>query len=204
MVTLSALRTALPRAPEPWLTALIQELPRWGIDTPNEIASCVAQLAHESVEFTHLTEGLSYSAERLREVWPRRFPTPEIARRYARNPIALANFVYANRIGNGGPESGDGWKYRGRGPIQITGRKNYQACAKGIGAPLLEQPDLLLTPVVGTRSACWYWKSRGLDLLDDDDEVLQETRAVNGGTHGLAQRQTYFDKILATLNGGAA
>ncbi len=204
MITEHALRTVLRHAPHPWLTALLAELPRWGIDTDNEIASFIAQVAHESSEFTRLTENLSYSAGRLQQVWPRRFPTLEVARQYAHNPLALANFVYANRLGNGAPESGDGWRFRGRGPIQITGRKNYQACAKGIGAPLLEQPDLLLTPAVGIRSACWYWASRGLDLLDDDDEVLQETRAVNGGTHGLAQRQAYFDKILAALNGGAA
>jgi putative chitinase len=202
MITEFALRTVLRHAPPPWLAALLEELPHWGLDTDNEIASFIAQVAHESMEFTRFTENLSYSAERLQEVWRRRFPTIEVARRYERNPMALANFVYANRLGNGSPESGDGWRFRGRGPIQITGRRNYQACAKGINAPLLEQPELLLTPAIGIRSACWYWASRGLDRLDDDDDVLAETRAVNGGTHGLAQRQAYFDNVMRAIAGG--
>ena len=189
----------MPRAPRAWLEALADEMPRWQIDTATEIASFVAQLAHESVELTRLQENLNYSAERLMQVWPKRFPTMELARAYARNPQKLANFVYSGRMGNGPAESNDGWRYRGRGPIQLTGRNNYRACGEGIGAPLLEHPDLLLTPTAGIRSACWYWVSRGLDALDDDTDVRAETRAVNGGTHGLLDRQRYFDIAFAAL-----
>lgn len=196
MLTATAIKAALPRAPSVWIAALLDEAPRWGIDTDTEIASFVAQLAHESDEFTRLTENLNYSAERLQEIWRRRFPTIDIAHQYARNPQRLANYVYADRIGNGPQESGDGWRYRGRGPLQITGRANYAACGAGIEANLLDQPDILLTPVIGIRSACWYWTSRNLDLLDDDDDVRAETRAVNGGVHGLAKRQAYFNKLM--------
>ena len=190
------LRMALPKAPDVWLSALVSEMPRWGIDSPNEVASFVAQLAHETSELTRLEENLNYSAAGLQATWPKRFPTIAIAQQYARNPQRLANYVYANRLGNGPPESGDGWLFRGRGPIQLTGKKNYEVCGNGIGAQLTTRPELLLTPVVGIRSACWYWTNRGLDLLDDDDDVRAETRIVNGGDHGLAQRQAYFNKLM--------
>lgn len=195
------LQAALPRAPLVWLSAAIAEMPRWNIDTETEVASFLSQLAHESSEFTHLEENLNYSAERLTQVWPSRFPKIEIAMSYARNPERLANYVYANRIGNGPSTSGDGWRFRGRGPVMITGRTNYAACAKGIGEDLIGQPELLLTPRIGMRSACWYWKSRGLDAHDDDDDALAETRIVNGGTHGLAQRQAYFNKLMQVMGG---
>lgn len=196
MLTASAIQAAIPRAPHAWIAALLEEAPRWGIDTDNEIASFVAQLAHESAEFTRLEENLNYSAQRLRQIWRRRFPTLALAQQYARNPQRLANFVYANRLGNGPQDSGDGWRFRGRGPIQLTGSKNYTVCSTGIGVDLIDKPDLLCTPTVGIRSACWYWKVRDLDLLDDDDDVRAETRAVNGGFHGLASRQAYFNKLM--------
>lgn len=198
MVTLSfsTIQVALPRAPSAWIVALLDEAPLWGIDTDNEIASFAAQLAHESLQFTILEENLNYSAQGLRKTWPKRFPSLALAQQYARNPQRLANFVYSNRLGNGPQDSGDGWRFRGRGPIQLTGRTNYVVCGAGIGVDLTEKPDMLCTPAIGIRSACWYWKNRGLDLLDDDGDVRAETRAVNGGTHGLAERQAYFNKLM--------
>lgn len=194
------LSLVMPRAPAAWLAELAHQAPAWGIDTPNEIASFVAQLAHESAEFTRLEENLSYSAQRLVQVWPRRFSSLALAQPCAHNPERLANRVYADRLGNGDEASGDGWRYRGRGPIQLTGRHNYAACAAGINEPLIDFPELLLVPRVGIRSACWYWRAKDLDLLDDDEDVTLETRRVNGGEHGLAQRKTYFDKTLALLS----
>lgn len=203
MMSSAILHAALPRAPSDWLEALLTEAPRWGIDSDREIASFAAELAYESNEFTHLEENLHYSAERLLQVWPRRFPTLAAATPYAGNPIALANLVYANRNGNGNATSGDGWYFRGRGPTQLTFRANYERCARTIGAPIVQQPDLLLTPTVGIRCACWYWSSRGLDRYDDDDTLLDETRAINGGTLGEAARQAYFDKLMAAFTSGA-
>lgn len=197
--TQNLLRQIMPSAPTRWLEALVDEAPKWGIDTDTEMASFAAQLAHESVEFTRLEESLNYSVGRLMQVWPRRFPTIEDASLYARQPERLANFVYASRLGNGSQASGDGWYFRGRGPIQITGRRNYTRCALALGQPVDQQPDLLLTPRIGILSACWFWKVNGLDLHDDDLEVRAETRLVNGGEHGLAQRQAYFDKLIVEL-----
>lgn len=203
MLTPAKLQAALPRAPNAWLQALLDEAPRWGIDSDRELASFAAELAHESREFTHLEEDLHYSAARLLQVWPRRFPTIASATPYASNPVALANFVYANRNGNGDAASGDGWYFRGRGPIELTFRKNYEMCARAIGAPIVQQPELLLTPTIGIRSACWFWSSHGLDRVDDDDRVDDETRAINGGTLGEAARQAYFDKLIAAFTTGA-
>lgn len=197
--TTSILRTALPKAPLPWLEAIVAVLPNYGVDTPHEIASFLAQCAHESSEFTILEENLNYSAERLMVVWPKRFPSYEIAQRYEHVPERLANYVYANRNGNGDEASGDGWRFRGRGPIQLTGRRNYAACGDDIGQGLLVVPELLLTPVVGIQSALWFWKITNLDKFDDDRDVKVETRLINGGENGLEHRQRLFNHILRHL-----
>lgn len=204
MVTPALLHAVMPRAPIDWILSLLDELPRWGIDNDNEIASFVAQVAYESREFTRLEEDLRYTAERLVQVWHKHFPTLAAAQPYAGHPVRLANFVYAGRMGNGPPESGDGWRFHGRGPLQITGRANYQACAAAIHEPLIERPELLLLPAIGIKSACWYWRSRDLNRVDDDDSALAETRAINGGTHGLASRQAYLDKLITAFTRGAA
>lgn len=193
------LGTIMPRAPVAWLKELVLQMPIWSIDTPNEIASFIAQLAHESAEFTRLEENLNYSALRLTQVWPKRFPTLESAKPYANAPELLANKVYAGRLGNGDEASGDGWRYRGRGPIQITGKSHYDECGAGIDAPIVDEPSLLLDPRIGIRSACWFWRTNGLDLLDDDADIRVETRRVNGGDTGLADRQAYFQKALTAL-----
>lgn len=199
ILTTSILRTVLPKAPLTWLEAIVTELPAHGVDTPHEIASFLAQCAHESNEFTRLEENLNYSAERLMVVWPKRFPSYEIAQRYEHVPERLANYVYANRMGNGDEASGDGWRFHGRGPIQLTGRRNYAACGADIGEGLLVVPDLLLTPLVGIRSALWFWKIMKLDKFDDDRDVKVETRLINGGETGLEHRQKLFNHCLRIL-----
>jgi putative chitinase len=198
-MNVAQLSRVLPKAPVAWLAELVTQMPEWGIDTPNEIASFLAQLAHESDEFTRLEENLNYSARRLMQVWPKRFPTLADAEPFAFHPEALANRVYANRMGNGNELTGDGWRFRGRGPIQLTGRSNYQKCGDAIDEPLELEPGLLLQPRVGIRSACWFWSAAGLDVLDDDDDVRAETRKINGGEHGLLQRDAYFRKALHIL-----
>lgn len=209
-MNLNQLQRIMPQAPIEWLHELAARMPIWGIDTPHEVASFLAQIAHESAGLTRLEENLNYSAQRLPQVWIRFAENPKdppparrpnvSALQYARRPVALANFVYANRLGNGDEASGDGWRYHGRGAIQLTGRRNYQACAEGTGEPLIEMPDLLLSARVGVLSACWYWSAKDIDLLDDDDDVLAETRLINGGEIGLAERQAHFDRALMILS----
>lgn len=199
ILTVAKLKELLPGTPAAWLEVLADELPKWGIDTVHEVASFLAQVAHESDEFRNLEENLNYSAERLMVVWPKRFPSYEIAQKYEHMPQKLANYVYANRMGNGDVDSGDGWRFHGRGSIQLTGRDNYHACGDGIGEVLLIAPERLLTPFVGVRSACWFWKSRDLNAHDDDEDVRIETRKINGGETGLVRRQALFNKYFELL-----
>lgn len=210
ILTTSILRTALPKAPLPWLEVIVTELPRHGLDTPHEVASFLAQCAHESNEFTRLEENLNYSASRMAQVWKRFAANPnekdlkkripnDLATKYQHNPEALANFVYANIIGNGDEASGDGWSFRGRGPIQLTGRRNYAACDADIKAGILVVPDLLVTPSVGIRSALWFWRVNKLDEVDDDNDVRIDTRRINGGETGIEHRQKLFNHILRYL-----
>ena len=198
------LKQALPKAPLPWLKAAIEECPKAGIDTKNELASFLAQCAHESNEFTQLEENLNYSAKRLMVVWPKRFPTLEFALTYEHDSIRLANYVYDDA--NRGPKSklgnihpGDGWRYRGRGPIQITGLDNYKLLQRDTGLEVIAHPDILLTETPGIISACWYWKTRNLDAVDDDEDMRLETRRINGGEIGLKDRQKLFNHILMYL-----
>jgi len=196
MLSVEILRGVMPSAPLPWLEQMVAQLPAAGFDTDHEVASFVAQVAHESKEFRTLQENLNYSAERLMVVWKKRFPTLDFAKDYEHNPEKLGNYVYANRNGNGDEASGDGYRFRGRGPLQITGRSHYSRCAGDIMSPIVFDPDLLLLPAIGIRSAIWYWQADGLDKVDDDDDVRLETRAINGGELGLADRQAYFDRYM--------
>lgn len=198
------LKQALPKAPIQWLNAVIEECPKAGIDTTNELASFLAQCAHESNEFTRLEENLNYSANRLMFVWPKRFLTLEFALKYEHNPQSLANYVYDDA--NRGPKSklgnihpGDGWRWRARGPIQITGLDNYKWLQRDTGLEVLEHPDILLTPTPGIISACWYWKTHKLDAVDDDNDVRIDTRRINGGEIGIKERQNLFNHLLMYL-----
>ena len=190
----------MPKAPYVWLDEIVRVLPSTTINTLNEIASFIAQIAHESAEFTHLEENLNYSATRLMQVWPRQFHDMTTAQQYEHNPEKLANYIYANRLGNGGPETNDGWRYRGHGPIQITGKRNYSLLEEASGLPVLSDPWLLTLPRGGIASAVWYWNYAKLDQHDDDRDVRAETILINGGTNGLVERQAYFDAIIKHLD----
>lgn len=154
-----------------------------------------ATIAHESARFTRLSENLNYSADRLRAVWPKRFPTLESAQDVARQPEKIANKVYAGRMGNIDP--GDGWRYRGRGLIQLTGRGNYRACGVALGVDLLANPDLLLQPEYAARSAGWFWRVNGCQPLAEAGDLEAVTRKVNGGLNGMADRRQLFETELA-------
>lgn len=169
------------------------------ITTPPRIACFLAQVGHESGNLSHVEENLNYGAQRLMAVWPKRFPTFEAAHYYEHSPERLGNLVYAGRMGNGPFESGDGFRYRGRGPVQLTGRENYERAGIALNLPLVEQPDLLLQPVNGARAAAWFWEDRGLNVLADALDVEGITRHINGGTLGLAERQERTGRALRLL-----
>lgn len=187
-----------------WLPHINATLQRFGIDSINEISSFLAQTNHESAGFSQLSENLNYSAEGLAATWPNRYRGANgkpnaLALSLHRKPAAIANDCYAGRMGN--IMVGDGWLFRGRGLIQITGRANYKKCGQYLGVDLLSNPDLLLTPEYASLSAGWFWHVNGLDKNDDDVSMMAETKIINGGTNGLADRQVKFNKALKALGG---
>lgn len=171
------------------------------IDSINRLAHFISQCSHESGNFTKVEENLNYSKEALLKVFPRYF-TPNLAEDYARKPRFIANRVYADRLGNGSEMSGDGWTYRGRGYIQLTGKQNYINFDKECLDNIVSNPDLVATkyPLI---SAAWFWKTNGLNDLADrgsDSEVISRiTKKINGGSIGLSDRITKFNKILVLL-----
>ena len=191
-----------------WAPELSSAMSRYKITDPDAVAVFLAQIAVESAEMNRLEENLNYSAERLCQVWPSRFPTLASAEPYARNSRALANKVYSGRMGNGGPETDDGWKYRGRGLKMVTGRANYLALAKAMELPLVSDPHLLTIKRYAALSAAHFWSSRPQnlsyiadDLPDDDDNKDFETvsKIVNGGLIGIADRRKYWRAARAAL-----
>lgn len=172
---------------------------RWDILTPERQSMFLANVAHESSGLMVLQENLSYSARRLTEVWPSRFPTLEVAEPYERNPQRLANRVYAGRMENGDEASGDGWRYRGRGPIQATGRKNYRRYQEASGRPVLEVPDMMLDPVVGSDFAGWFWNDVGANEPADDLDLARARRLINGSTLGLKDVEETYQVAVGLL-----
>jgi putative chitinase len=184
-----------------WSKALNLILPDYEINSTLRIAAFLAQCIHESGGFIFLTENLNYKAESLMRVWPRHFPTLEIAKSYERNPQKIANKAYANRMGNGDENSGDGWRYCGRGLIQLTGKSNYQAFADSIETPLQDIPEYLQTFEGAVQSACWFWETNNLNALADKKDILGLTKKINGGTIGLDDRIKHYEHALHVLGG---
>jgi len=187
------------KAPDAVVGALDAAMRRFEISTPARMAAFCAQLAHESGQLQRWTENLSYRWERLRQVFPKYFPSDAEARPFDRKPERIANRVYANRMGNGPEASGDGWRYRGRGPIQLTGKDNYRACGQGIGVDLVDDPDLLATPEPGCLAAAWFWARNGLNALADAGDFVTITRRINGGLNGLAERREFWERAKAVF-----
>jgi putative chitinase len=175
---------------------------KFGIDNPLKLSHFLSQCAHESGNFKFLNENLNYSADGLRKIFPKYFPTLEAANKYARQPEKIANKVYGGRMGNGDEASGDGFKFRGRGYIQLTGKDNYAAFDKFVDDDIMANPDLVATKYPLTSAAFFFHKNKLWDICDKghgDDVVLAVTKRVNGGTHGLADRQEKFDLFHSTL-----
>lgn len=208
LITTKLIRQLVPKIgpanAEAWATALNAALSAAEITTRREVNHWLAQLAHESAGFSDFEEDLSYSAERLVAVWPKRFPNVEAARPFARNPKALANRVYNDRMGNR-LGSDDGWYFRGRGPKQLTGRDNYTAFQKWLDSKRLKfdvirNPDLLTTPTVGALSAAWFWEANNLSAIlrgqpNDKLACRAVTQKINGGTIGLDGRLAWLDRV---------
>ena len=169
------------------------------LDTEHRLAMWTATIVHESNQLRDLEEDLNYTVLRLVQVWPGRFPSIEYARSFAFHPERLANRIYSARMGNGDEASGDGWKYRGRGLIQITGRAMYRACGTALQQPLLDQPELLLDREIAALSAAWYWADNGCNTLADRNNFIGVTERVNGGRNGLVDRQRYLETCQRIL-----
>jgi putative chitinase len=192
-----------------WFDALVEVLPKYGITTPRRIAHFISQCAHESNNFRSLQENLNYSKESLEKVFPRYFGAGKRdATQYARNPEKIANYVYmdefrsaAGRMGNVQP--GDGWRFRGRGLKQLTGRNNYTAFGKSVGMTAEQAADYVATKKGAIESACWFWDTNKLNDIADTDDVVRMTKRINGGDIGLADRQQRYTRAIALLSGGA-
>jgi putative chitinase len=186
--------------PEGWYIAIGNHLEEFNIVTPEQIAMFLAQIGHESLDMNVLTENFNYSADRLKVVFPKYFRNRD-ANQFHRKPEAIANIVYANRMGNGSPESGDGWKYRGRGLIMITGRYNYSQCSEYLYSDsniLINRPELLSEDKeVAILSALWFWQKHN---LQDISGIRESTRIINGGQNGIEDRISRFERALDILS----
>ena len=203
---------------EKWSRAVALACQEFGIDTPQRIAGFLSQCAHESGGFERLQENLNYSAEGMASIWPKRFailgPDGKPVKKDGKNqpnkfalalhrkPEAIANVVYSGRMGNGPIESGEGWKYRGRGLKQLTGKSNHIECSKGLGVDLVENPDLLLEPTYAARSAAWFWQKNKCNTFADVGDIEGLTKRINGGLIGLADRKARYQAAERSLSAG--
>lgn len=181
-----------------WSKEVNALFPRYEVTTLLRIAAFFAQCGHESNGFTVLKENLNYSAAGLLAIWPSRF-TQKTVGEYVRKPEKIANKVYADRIGNGSEGSGDGWKYRGRGLIQLTGKSNYLAFAKAIGLRFEEIVPYIETKAGALESACWYWTVNKLNAVADTGDMRKMTKIINGGLNGIADREARYTQIKSIL-----
>ena len=198
------LKELLPKNPyiDNWHQALSQLLPDYDINTSNRIAAFVAQCAHESGGFMVLKENLNYKAASLRKLFSKYFHNDDIANEYASKPNkqeAIANRIYANRMGNGDEASGDGYKYCGRGLIQLTGKSNYTAFADSLEIDPEEASQYLATFEGAAQSACWFWETNNLNQWADKGDIVTLTKRINGGTIGLDDRIKHYEHALHVL-----
>jgi putative chitinase len=205
-LTLQQLKQLLPKNPyvEHWHKALAQLFPDYEINTPQRMAAFIAQCAHESAGFMVLRENLNYRWQTLRKIFPKYFPTDELAQRYASMPNrqeAIANRVYGGRMGNGPEESGDGFRYCGRGLIQLTGRDNYAWFAASLSITPEEATEYLSTFEGAAQSACWFWETNKLNQWADKNDIITLTKRINGGTIGLDDRIKHYEHALHVLGG---
>ena len=196
--TQEQLKEMIPRNPyvPQWYEAISSILPEYEINTPQRVAAFLAQCAHESGGFVFLKENLNYKAPSLRKVFPKYFQDDATASAYANKPERIANRVYANRMGNGDESSGDGWRYCGRGLIQLTGKDNYTFFAASLDIPVEEASEYLQTFEGAVQSACFFWEQNSLNKWADSGDILTLTKRINGGTIGLEDRIKHYEHAL--------
>lgn len=182
-----------------WHDAITEICPEYEIDTRQRLAAFIAQCAHESGGFKFLRENLNYKAQSLMKTWPKHFPTMEVAKQYEKKPEKIANKVYANRMGNRDEASGDGWRYLGRGLIQLTGKENYQWFAASLEIDVEDLPEYMGTFEGAVQSACFFWESNNLNQWADKGDILTLTKRINGGTIGLEDRIKHYNHALHVL-----
>jgi putative chitinase len=202
MITPEILKQCLPEASiqtcEIFAEPLAEACEKFEINTPQRLAAFIAQVGHESGNLRFVKENLNYSAQGLRKIFPKYFPNDQLAMQYQRNPEAIANRVYANRMGNGPEDSGDGWRYRGRGLIQLTGHDNYHKCMADLE---VDDPEYFETPEGAVYSACWFWNTRNLNAVADTGDIKKMTKLINGGFIGLEDRIKHYQHALHVLGG---
>jgi putative chitinase len=182
-----------------WVDALNETFNRFGINSKNQQAAFIGQCGHECGNFKVLEENLNYRAATLMKLWPKRFPTLEVANQYGGNPKKIANMVYSSRMGNRDESSGDGYRFRGRGCIQLTGHANYFHAGKALGYDFVMEPDLVATPKFAALTAGWFWSTHGCNELADRGDWTALTKKINGGVIGLADRVKHTNEALAIL-----
>jgi putative chitinase len=189
--------------PNMWYDAFAEYLPLFEITTPARVAGFVAQCQHESLDFTILQENLNYGAKGLMSIFKKYYPDEALARAHERKPELIANRVYSSRMGNGPEASGDGWKFRGRGILQITGRSNYTQCSRDLfkDDSLVDDPDLLRQPAYATLTACWFWHKNQLNQICDKGDIVLLSKRINGGTIGLEDRIHHWNMALDLFEG---
>ena len=168
------------------------------LDTPARLSAFLAQTGHESGGFKFLEENLNYKPETLCRVWPSHF-NEENCHEFSGNPEAIANTAYAGRMGNGDAETGDGWRYRGRGFLQLTGKENYEHASSDLGFDFVSEPDAVATPEGAALTAAWFWKKHNLNHYVDNNDFTQMTKIINGGTIGLEDRVARFNHAMSVL-----
>lgn len=184
-----------------WVDALNETFSRFNITTNNQKAMFIGQCSHESGNFRLLQENLNYKAATLMKLWPKRFPTLEVANQYAGNARAIANKVYADRMGNRDEASGDGYRFRGKGLVQLTGHSNHFHAGKALGVDFVMQPDLVATPKYAALTAGWFWETHKLNPPADALDYTKVTKIINGGTIGLDDRIKHITEALRVISG---
>lgn len=195
-LTPEAFRAVFPGAKSFWVDTINDHIDAFAVNTPDRLCAFVSQCGHESGGFTVFTENLNYSASSLVRVFKKYFPDMATAGRYARKPELIANRVYANRMGNGNEASGDGWKYRGRGLIQLTGKANYKSFSSAVSVPsVMDDPDTVAEPDLAVLSALWFWDTRKLNAPADAQNIKRVTTLINGGLNGYEDRVRLYKKL---------
>lgn len=201
MITVDQIKHIAPlnKNPTQWCDTFNNHIEKYDINTPLRVAALLAQCAYESGDFINLYEDLNYRPETLMHLWPSKFPTLMVADEYKMQPQKIANYVYANRMGNGNESSGDGWKYRGRGLIQLTGKSLYTNFANYLKVSVEDCLNYIMYPDGAVESACWFWKTKSINTFADKKDINGMTKAINGGLNGLANRKIKYQLALDVI-----